>query len=576
MRKYILFIALLSNTVLSAFAQRYTVTGKVISSKEKNPIEFASVFVIDNGIWTVTNEKGEFTLTNLSEGKYSVQINSLGYVERTYAVEIPNKQSLLSFVLQEDNLALDEVVITAKRKTNDMATSYAIDRTTLDHTQILNISDIASLLPGGKSNGILNLAEADERLAIHAGSSEFGNPSFGTAIEVDGIRAQNNASFEETKGVSTRNISTTNIESIEVVTGIPSVEHGDFTNGIVKVNTQKGTTPITVNLSTKPHTKQAAISKGFLLGSKSGTLNTSLEYTKSNSDLASPHKTYDRNSFSLTYDNTFNKKRGMPLRLTVGLSGNAGGYDSKADPDAFKDTYTQKRDNAIQGYVKLNWLLNKLWVTNMEASGSVSYADKLSKINTNKSVSSTTAFIHATEEGYFMGAPYDENNPDTPIILSPVGYWYELAYRDSKPINYTAKFKADWIRQFGPVTNKLMVGGQYDRSGNEGKGLYYDSMKYAPTWREDRHDSKPYMNNMAWYVEDKITLPVAGQSKLQVMAGIRSDITYINGSEYGTVRSFSPRFNAQYTFWEKASKWVKSLSIHAGWGKAVKLPSFEV
>ena len=66
-------------------------------------------------------------------------------------------------------------------------------------------------------------------------------------------------------------------------------------------------------------------------------------------------------------------------------------------------------------------------------------------------------------------------------------------------------------------------------------------------------------------------------STLEITAGLRDDITIINGSEYGTVSSLSPRFNGRYTFWKNRRKRVVSdLVLHAGWGKSVKLPSFQV
>ena len=114
--------------------------------------------------------------------------------------------------------------------------------------------------------------------------------------------------MSETKGVGLRNIGSSNIESVEIITGIPSVEYGDLSNGIVKINTRKGKTPFIIELVTQPKTKQIAISKGFLLGDRAGTINTSLERTKSTSDLASPHTAYDRNSLTLTYSNTLNRK----------------------------------------------------------------------------------------------------------------------------------------------------------------------------------------------------------------------------------------------------------------------------
>ena len=60
----------------------------------------------------------------------------------------------------------------------------------------------------------------------------------------------------ETAGVSTRGVSASNIESVEVVPGIASVEYGDLTNGVVKVKTRRGSSPFILEGSINQHTRQ--------------------------------------------------------------------------------------------------------------------------------------------------------------------------------------------------------------------------------------------------------------------------------------------------------------------------------
>lgn len=117
----------------------------------------------------------------------------------------------------EDNLKLESVVVTAKEAPNAMATSRTIGGNAIDHLQMVNASDISSLLPGGKT--INPDLTKDNVFSLRSGGSAAGNASFGTAVEVDGVRISTNASLGEMSGASTRNIASTNIESVEVVTG---------------------------------------------------------------------------------------------------------------------------------------------------------------------------------------------------------------------------------------------------------------------------------------------------------------------------------------------------------------------
>ena len=116
----------------------------------------------------------------------------------------------------------------------------------------------------------------------------MGNASFGTAVEVDGVRIGDNANFGSMSGVGTRSISVENIEKVEVITGVPSAEYGDLNSGMVKVTTKKGRTPVNVVFSVNPRTYEASASKGFDLGGKKGILNVSGEWTKATHKLSSP------------------------------------------------------------------------------------------------------------------------------------------------------------------------------------------------------------------------------------------------------------------------------------------------
>ena len=385
----------------------------------------------------------------------------------------------------------------------------------------------------------------------------------------------NNATAGETAGASTRTISSSNIESIEIVTGIPSVEYGDLSNGVVKVNTRKGKSPFIVEGKLNQHTQQIALNKGFDLGSRSGVLNASFEHARSFSNAASPHTAYQRNILSLNYMNIFMRET-TPLTLNIGLTGNIGGYNAEADPDNELDDYSKSRDNNLRAHFELNWLLNKKWITNLSLRGSLSTADRKSEDYTHTNSATTLANLHAMEEGYFIATNYD-SNPNAPIILGPTGYWHVKQFNDSKPINGSLRLKADWTRRFDKMMSRLMLGAEYTGSRNNGQGSYYDDLRYAPTWREYRYDDLPALNNIALYAEEKVSIPTSKLSTLEITAGLRDDITIINGSEYGTVSSLSPRFNGRYTFWKNRRKRVVSeLVLHAGWGKSVKLPSFQV
>ena len=558
---YILLTALLF-LGQTTHAQHFMMAGKVTDAETDKPIEYASILLSENGLWAISSEKGTFCIKEIPAGKMALTVQCLGYQKRTLHITLNRNVTDIVLKLQPENLKLEGVTVVAKRKEDEATTSYSIDRQALDNQQILNVGDISTLLPGGKT--VNPTLMSDNRLALRSGSQEKGNASFGTAIEIDGFRLDNNAMNGETLGASTRTVSTSNIESVEIVTGIPSVEYGDLSNGIVKVNTRKGKSPFIIEGGLTQHTRQASINKGFDLGHHAGLLNASLEHAHSFTNAASPHTAYQRNILSLHYMNTF-MQESTPLTLNIGMTGNIGGYNSEADPDETNDEYSKARDNALRANFDLQWLLNKKWITNLKLTGSLSYSDRKTEDFTYNSSATTLPYLHTTEEGYRVAD------------LSPTGYWYTTRYNDSKPMTWSLKAKADWNSRIGSVSSRFAAGIQYTGSKNQGRGTYYQDMATTPTWREYRYDRLPAMHNLALYAEEKVILPTTKTSTLELTAGLRDDITMINGSDYGTVNSLSPRFNGRYVFWRnKYQQMMNRLEVHAGWGKSVKLPSFQV
>ena len=572
-KRIILLFLLIGYGLSTTLAQHVIVAGRITDDDTHKPIAFATILMKENGYWAITGDDGSFSMKNIPVGKATLTIQCLGYATRQLTLDIVKDIPRLRITLKQETLKLDEVTVTAQRKNNESTTSYIIDRTALDNQQIVSVSDLSTLLPGGKTVNATLMN--DNRMALRSSSQEGGNASFGTAIEVDGIRIDNNAAAGETAGASTRAISSSNIESVEIVTGIPSVEYGDLSNGVVKVNTRKGKSPFIVEGKMNQHTKQIALNKGFDLGHNKGVLNASIEHAKSFSNIASPHTAYQRNILSLHYMNIF-MRESAPLTLNVGVTGNIGGYHAEADPDNELDDYSKVRDNALRANFELNWLLNKRWITNLSLRGAFSTSDRTSESSAHTNSATTLAYIHAMNEGYFIATNYD-SNPDAPVILGPTGYWNVKQYSASKPMNWSLRLKGDWTRRFGKVMSRLMLGAEYTGSRNNGRGTYYDDLRYAPTWREFRHDDLPTLNNIALYAEEKVTIKTSKLSRMELTAGLRDDITMISGSDYGTVNSLSPRFNGRYIFWQNRRKHtITDLVLHAGWGKSVKLPSFQI
>ena len=533
-----------------AYAQTGSVSGIVVDKDSGQPVIGAVLRLGEDYLWTSADLDGRFTFTNVQPGKYILEASCLGYVSVITEVDAGKNPEGIRIVMTESSLALDEVVVTAQKAKDGLSTSHSLGRDALNHLQMANMTDVAALLPGGKTvNPDLTV---DKPLSLREGGATTGNASFGTAVEVDGVRMGNNASFGEMSGAGTRSVAVENIESIEVITGVPSAEYGDLNSGIVKINTRKGRTPVNVTFSVNPRTYQVSASKGIDLQEDNGVLNVSAEWARAVKKLVSPYESYSRSGITFGYSNTFRKV----LRFEAGFTGNIGGMNSKDDPDAFTGEYTKVRDNVFRGNTSLTWLLNRSWITNLKFDASVNFNDNLSHVHAYGSFGSQQPAVHAEQEGYFLA----DRLPLT---------FFSDQITDSKELDAAASLKYSWHKRWDEVKSSLKAGVQWKASGNTGRGEYYkDPSLAANGYRPRPYSQYPFMHNLSIYAEEDIRFPIGGTT-LEVTAGLRMESVFIRNSLYKNKATLSPRFNAKWQL-------TDGLSIRGGWGITEKLPSYHI
>ncbi len=549
MRKILLLLCLICLPFF-VLAQEVRLKGRVLEQNTKHPIPDAVIELPKYGLWAIADKQGNFEFEKVPAGTVAVGVSCIGYASSVREILIREKMQPLVLLLNEESLRLEGVVVTAKERTDAMSTSRTIGSQALDHLQMVDVADISSLLPGGKTvnPNLMN----ENPFSLRDGGSSAGNAAFGTAVEVDGVRLSNNASMGAVTGVGTRNIASTNIASVEVITGVPSAEYGDISSGMVKLHTRKGRTPYMVTFMTNPRTKQFSASKGFDLHENRGVLNASVEYTRAAQEPVSPYTSYSRTGISLNYRNTFLKK----LRFDFGVTGNIGGMDSEDDPDAENGEWRRSHDNVVRANTALKWQINKPWITSIDFRASINYADKYDRECLHPTPGTKAQAVHAAEKGYFVAD------------ILPANY-FTFRNVDSKQLDYAADVKASWIRSWGNVRSSAKTGLAWRADGNVGKGAYYDDPKLAPNgYRPYPYTNIPYMHNLAFYVEELVTLP-AGRGSLNLMAGIRVENTWVKNTQYKNTDSYSPRFNLKYNINDH-------ISIRGGWGLTEKLPNLGV
>lgn len=96
-----------------AQSSQSVIHGKVTAGGSEKGIGNVSIYIANTTVGTFTNERGEFTLTRIPEGKYSLVFSSVGY--ETYVEQIDTRalKSAYAVVLQAKPAELSEVTIVA-------------------------------------------------------------------------------------------------------------------------------------------------------------------------------------------------------------------------------------------------------------------------------------------------------------------------------------------------------------------------------------------------------------------------------------------------------------------------------
>lgn len=129
---------------VTSLAAGYRVRGRV-TGLSGDPVAGAVVRLDENYLWAVTDGEGRFVFDAVEPGSYRMETECLGYAPDVRTLKVEMALDGLTVVLQEQTLALDEVVVTAEQSRENLNTTRKIERTALDHLQASGLSNIAAL-----------------------------------------------------------------------------------------------------------------------------------------------------------------------------------------------------------------------------------------------------------------------------------------------------------------------------------------------------------------------------------------------------------------------------------------------
>lgn len=488
---------------------------------------------------------------------------------------------------------LHEVVVTAK-ESQGAVTASRIDRSAMEFLQPTSLSDLMQLLPGGQQKdpdlSTANTIGLRETGTMDAqGNSSVNNnyaiSSLGTLFVVDGNPLSTDANMQYTplsstqsttttsstennlnttnRGVDMRSISTDDVESVEVVRGIPSVEYGNLTSGMVKINKIRRSTPFTARFKADGYSKLLSLGKGLKL-SHTALLNIDAGMLDAKPDPTNNLQKYRRGNGSLRL--TLNTDA---LRYSAAVDYTGSFDNSKSDPDInygrideYKSTY------------------NKIAITNniswRPAAKGLFKSIDINTLITQQFDRLTQRRLVAPQRYGIVPTTSEEGVHDAALIFSE----YEASFlSDGKPFTAYAKAKANFALTTGALTSNLLAGADWNYAKNFGRGQVYDLSRPLSVsgWgsRPRKFSDIPALSQVSAFIEYNGKAELASH-RLELQAGLRTNSLTGLDSRY-TMKGhiyLDPRANLKWSLpaWEWAGHRI-ALSFAGGVGKTSKMPT---
>ena len=594
MRKIAVFFFIFSTLSTALFGQSKTgsISGTITCTDGDHAIDFASVVLPRSNQYTLTDKDGAFSIQNVPAGEVQLSVAFFGMeaIDTTFRVAA-GKNVHLKLAMTPTSFHIDNVTVIATQNKAGSSTSSNISRQAMDHLQTSSLKDVMALLPGvAISNPNLSQAQS---ISIRSNNGLAMN-SLGTAVIVDGAPMSNNANLQvlstsiagntnaesgldgnasASSGVDIRSLSTDNIESVEVIRGIPSVEYGDMTSGAVIVKSKAGKSPLTVRFKTNPNIYQVSAAKGFGLGKKAGDLNLSGDYAYNIKEIINNLNKYQRANLKALWSVMFAKNTTANTSFSVAYERqkrSTNPDDTNINESKVENVNMTFNHNG-KSFINRAWLKSINWLL----SGSFTNKDSYYRDTaTNAMNLYSTAMTNGIYTNY-AGLEYKDADGNTVttlhtdenVIGTVLPYSYPYRYNIyGKEVNAYAKVNFDMGHSWGNASEKLLVGADFKTDGNLGRGTVFQDS--APPFRNvDNVESGfrrrpyydiPFVNQLGVYAQNTFSYRFA-QRELNVSAGVRYDL--INGKSV-----VAPRINASVD----GFPWM---TIRGGWGITSKAPT---
>lgn len=522
------------------------------------PLAYATVSftAADGRIYAAATLGDGRALFSLPAGEYGMAVEYIGYDTRRQRVAVAaGGEMSLTVRLRESAVAIRDVVVTAS-ESRGVTGASTIDRKAMEHLQPSSFADLLSLLPGGSASApVLGVPNTIRLREVGVSSSDYATSSLGTSFVIDGAPVSTDAnmqyiagsslydpivnySYFVNAGVDMRTIATDEIESVEIVRGIPSVQYGDLTSGLVKIRRRRGGNDLDARFKADMSSKLFYAGKGFELPERGLTLNAGIDFLDARTDPRNSLENYKRLTASLRGGKRWDGAAGT---ATLGVNLDyTGSFDNrKEDPDLNNGNTDEFRSQYNRMALNVGFDYEAAaggFFRSFEATAAFDYsADRIDRRRF-VSISKPMAAPVNTEAGEFDAVPLDAS------------YTAEMTV-EGRPMSAYVKAAATFAAATDNSRNTFIAGGDWSMDKNFGRGQVVDLAH--PLFSGLASRPRPYcdipaQHDLALFAEANSSVAM-GRMHLDAMAGVRA-ATMLNLSCGYSMRGrvwLDPRLNVR-------------------------------
>jgi hypothetical protein len=244
MKKYFLLISLFITQLSFAQNNKQNIRGVVIDKLSQTSLPGATVqILIKNEIkGTITDEKGNFVLSDVIPDRYEIKVSFIGYKEVTVpdVIVTSGKETILDISMEEDITVLNEVVIRPDNKDKTINNSAVVSARMFSTEEVNRYA-------GGRSDPARLVANFAGVSATDDSRNDIvirGNSPVGVLWRINGMNVTNPNHFAAvgTTGGAVSALNTNLLKRSDFLTSAFPAEYGNATAGVFDLGFRNGNT----------------------------------------------------------------------------------------------------------------------------------------------------------------------------------------------------------------------------------------------------------------------------------------------------------------------------------------------